>query len=108
MTKTLEEKEAAKLAKAEAKAKAKPVSFAEVSADMVNGVKAQRAYNAVHGKGKGGSAEVVLVQKLAGDFPDKGELVREVYKGLGGLLNVQKAKKNRENEAKEKIRKANR
>ena len=106
MTKTQEEKEMAKLAKAEATAK--PVSFAEVSADMVNGVKAQRAYNAVHGKGKGGSAEVVLVQKLAGDFPDKGELVREVYKGLGGLLNVQKAKKNRENEAKEKIRKANR
>lgn len=106
--KTQEQKDAEKLAKEEAKAKklAKPVNFAEVSADMVNGVKAKRAFDAVMGKGKGGTAEVILVQRLSADFPDKGELVREVYKALGGLLNVQKAKVNRANEEKDRKRKA--
>lgn len=109
-TKTQEQKDAEKLAKEQAKAAkaAKPIDFNEVSADMVNGVKARRAYDAVYGKGKGGTAEVVLVQRLAGDFPDKGELVREVYKALGGLVNVQKAKVNRGNEKKDRERKAKR
>lgn len=108
MTETPEQKKAEKLAKAEAKALkvALPINFAEVSAEMVNGVKALRAYNAVIGKAKGGTAEVALVQKLAGEFPDKSELVVKVYEGLGGLLNAAKAKVNRANEAKDKARKA--
>jgi len=115
MVKTAEEKEAKRLAKeakdlakAEAKAAklAKPVSFADVSKDMVNIVKAERAYRAVFGGAKGGSNELVLVQKLSGDFRDKAELCVEVYKGLGGLLNAQKAQVNRANEKKDKARKA--
>ena len=106
--KTQEQKDAEKLAKAEAKVAKlnKPVNFVKVSADMVNGVKAKRAYDAVMGKGKGGTAEVILVQRLSADFPDKGELVREVYKSLGGLLNEAKAKVNRANEQKARLKKA--
>ena len=78
------------------------------SSAMVNEVKAVRAFKAVFGGAKGGSAEITLVQKLAGEFPDKEELVKEVYKGLGGLLEVVKAKVNRVNEAKTKAKKASR
>lgn len=113
--KTLEEKEAARIAKLKAKAKAlqsanqpkKITRFEDIdSSAMVNIVKAQRAFKAVFGGAKGGTAEIVLAQRLAGQFPNKEELVIEVYKGLKGLLNPSKAKKNRENEAKDRARKA--
>lgn len=82
-------------------------SFEDIdSSAMVNIIKAQRAFKAVFGGAKAGSAENVLNVKLAGQFPDKEELVLEIYKGLRGLLNVAKAKKNRENEEKDKLRKA--
>ena len=86
----------------------KVFDFNKVSANMVNGVKAQRAYNAVIGKAKGGTVEVALVQRLASDFPDREDLMVEVYKGLGGLLNAEKAKVNRANEEKDRKRKASR
>lgn len=115
--KTLEEKEAARIAKAEAKTKAKALQSANQpkeitrfedidSSAMVNIVKAHRAFKAVFGGAKGGTAEIVLAQRLAGQFPNKEELVIEVYKGLKGLLNPSKAMKNRENEAKDRARKA--
>ncbi len=88
-------------------AEKKIVNFEDIdSSAMVNIVKAERAFKAVFGGAKGGSAELVLVQKLAGEYPDKEKLVTEVYKGLGGLLDVAKAKKNRANEAKDRARKA--
>ena len=74
---------------------------------MVNGVKANRAFKAVYGGAKGGSAEIVLAGKLRGEYEGQ-ELVEEVYKGLGGLMNVSKAKINRENEKKDKAKKASR
>ena len=77
------------------------------SSEMVNGVKAMRAYKAVYGGAKGGSAEVLLAGQLRGKFEGE-ELVIEVYKGLGGLMNKAKAKVNRENEAKDKKKKASR
>ncbi len=73
----------------------------------VNGVKALRAYKAVYGGAKGGSAEITLAGKLRGEYEGQ-ELVIEVYKGLGGLLNVAKAKINRANEVKDKNKKASR
>lgn len=117
MAETSEEKEATRLAKAEAKvekealknSEKKIVKFEDIdSSAMVNEVKAVRAFKAVFGGAKGGSAEITLVQKLAGEFPNKEELVTEVYKGLGGLLNVAKAKVNRINETKTKKAKASR
>ena len=77
------------------------------SSAMVNGVKALRAFKAVYGGAKGGSAEIVLAGKLRGEYEGQ-ELVEEVYKGLGGLMNVSKAKLNRENENKDKAKKASR
>ena len=89
------------------KSEKKITSYEDIdSSAFVNEVKGIRAFKAVFGGAKGGSAEVTLVQKLAGDFPDKEALVTEVYKGIGGLLNVAKAKVNRANEAKEKAKKA--
>lgn len=81
--------------------------FADVdSSAFVNIVKAERAYKAVFGGAKSASAEVVAAQKLAGEYSDKEELVVEVYKALGGLLNAEKAKVNRANEAKDRKKKA--
>ena len=74
---------------------------------MVNGVKAIRAFKAVYGGAKGGSAEVSLAGQLRGEYEGQ-ELVEEVYKGLGGLMNVSKAKINIENENKNKAKKASR
>lgn len=78
------------------------------SSTLVNEVKANRAFKAVFGGAKGGSAEVTLVGKLRAENPDlKGEeLVIEVYKGLLGLVDKARASKNRENENKAKIAKA--
>lgn len=76
------------------------------SSAMVNEVKGKRAFSAVFGGAKAGSAELILAQRLAKDFPDKEELVVEVYKGLLGLLDVAKAKVNRVNEKKAVERRA--
>ena len=75
------------------------------SSRMVNEVKAVRAFKGVFGGAKAGSAELVLATKLRGEFEGE-ELVAEVYKSLGGLLDLAKAKKNRENEKKDKRKKA--
>lgn len=77
------------------------------SSAMVNIVKAQRAFKAVYGGAKGGSAEITLAGKLRGEYEGE-ELVMEVYKGLGGLMSVAKAKINRANEEKDKKKKASR
>lgn len=88
--------------------KKKIVLFSDIdSSAMVNGVKTLRAFKAVYGGAKGGSAEIVLVGKLRGEYEGE-ELVIEVYKGLGGLMNVKKAKINRINEEKDKKKKASR
>jgi hypothetical protein len=67
-------------------------------APCANEIKAHRAFSAVYGKAKADSAEQRLASELRIERPDlKGEdLVIEIYKGLGGLLNVQQAKINRE------------
>lgn len=86
----------------------KITKFEEIdSSAMVNDVKANRAFKAVFGGAKAQSAEVALATQLRSPDLKGEELVVEVYKGLGGLLNVSKAKKNRENEKKAKINKAN-
>lgn len=77
------------------------------SSAFVNEVKGKRAFAVVFGGAKAGSAEAALVGKLRGEFAGE-ELVTEVYKGLGGLLDGSKAKVNRANEAKEKKNKASR
>jgi len=87
----------------------KIISFEDIdSSSMVNDVKAVRAFKAVFGGAKGGSNEITLVGKLRAENSDlKGEkLVIEVYKGLGGLVDLARAAKNRENEKKAKIIKA--
>lgn len=71
------------------------------TSEMVNGMKALRAFQAVYGGARGGSAEVILAGKLRGEFEGE-ELVKEVYKGLYGLMDKTKAKTNRGNEAKAK------
>ncbi len=116
MAKTTEQKEAEKLEKEKAKAEKeaaktskKIIKFEDIdSSAMVNGVKARRAFKAVFGGAKPQTNEITLASQLRTENPDlKGEeLVMEVYKGLGGLVDVNKAKKNRENEKKEKERKA--
>ncbi len=78
------------------------------SSEMVNIVKANRAFKGVFGGAKSNSAEINLANKLRGEGYEGEELVLEVYKGLGGLLNKAKAKVNRENEKKEKAKKASR
>ena len=74
----------------------------------VNSVKLERAKKAVYGGAKPDTAEIRLVQTLKGQGLKDDKLVMEVYKGLGGLVDLAKAKKNRENEAKEKAKKASR
>jgi len=123
--KTLEQKEAEKLAKAEAKAKVKAEKeavklagtpeakkipkFEDIdSSSMVNGVKALRAYKAVFGGAKAQSAEITLASKLRGEGLKGEELILEVYKGLGGLVDKARAKINRKNEEKARIEKASR
>lgn len=78
------------------------------SSAMVNIVKANRAFKGVYGGAKSGSAEIVLANKLRVEGYEGEELVVEVYKGLLGLLDVKKAKINRENEKKDKLKKASR
>ena len=98
------------MAKAETKIN-KIIKFEDIdSSSLVNGVKAVRAFKAVFGGAKGGSAEITLVNRLRAENPElEGEeLVIEIYKGLGGLVDLARAKKNRENEVKEKKAKANR
>lgn len=72
------------------------------SSVFVNDVKARRAFKAVFGGAKAQSAEITLVSELRTVNPDlKGEdLILEVYKGLDGLVSVEKAKLNRDNEKK--------
>lgn len=69
--------------------------------DMVNLEKAKRAFKGVYGGAKGDTAEICLANKLRGEFEGE-ELVREVYKGLGGLIDKPKAKINRVNKEKAK------
>lgn len=84
----------------------KIVNFEDIDSSMfVNAVKALRAFKAVYGGAKPNSNELVLVQRLRSDKLKGEELVKEVYVGLGGLVSVEKAKKNRANEAKAKKRK---
>lgn len=84
----------------------KIVNFEDIDSSMfVNDVKALRAFKAVYGGAKPNSNELVLVQRLRSDKLKGEELVKEVYVGLGGLVSVEKAKKNRANEAKAKKRK---
>lgn len=118
MAKTAEEKALAKAEKAakkaekeaasgkapkvggEAKAAFVKINFEDIdSSAMVNEIKAKRAFDAVFGKAKPQTAETVLAGKLRGQFEEE-ELVLEVYKGLGGLVDESKAKVNRANEKK--------
>jgi hypothetical protein len=78
--------------------------------EFVNIDKARRAYLAVFGGAKGGSAELVLAHRISAQNPgiDKEEHVKLVYKGLYGLLDVKKAAKNREIEKKDAKTRASR
>ena len=73
----------------------------------MNATKAKRAVDAVHGKSKVLSVERDLVAKFRTEKPKitNEELYLEVYKGMYGLIDVVRAAKNRENEAKERKRK---
>lgn len=74
---------------------------------MVNSEKAERARKAVFGGAKAGSNELVLMSQIRANNPkiSNNKLVLEIYKGLGGLVDVKKAEVNRKNEAKAKARK---
>ena len=76
------------------------------SSAMVNEVKAIRAFKGVYGGAKANSAEVIAAVKFRAEGLEGEELVVAVYEKLGGLLDKAKAKKNRENEKKEKARKS--
>jgi hypothetical protein len=87
----------------------KKVRFEDIDTSaLVNADKARRAFEGVFGGAKSESAELTLAQTIRAEKPElKGEeLVHEVYKGLGGLVDVTKAKKNRENEARDRKRRA--
>ncbi len=77
---------------------------------FVNIDKARRAYNAVYGGAKGGSAELVLAHKIKAQAPELSqvELVKEVYLAMYGLFDKKKAEINRTNEKKEARKKASR
>lgn len=77
---------------------------------LANEAKAKRAFKAVMGGAKGGSAEVALMFKCKAENPDISvdELVTEIYKGLGGLVDAGKAKLNREQDKKERAKRASR
>ena len=66
---------------------------------MVDLAKIERAKKAVYGGAKGDTAEVKLANQLRGKY-EGDVLVVEVYRGLGGLIDLTRAKKNRENEKK--------
>ena len=70
------------------------------SSSMVNFVKAKRAHSVMENKGKPKSNEIFLFGKHRGEGLRGQELFEAIYLGLGGLLNRDKAKKNRENEKK--------
>ncbi len=90
-----------------AKEEKKIVRFEDIdSSAMVNEVKAVRAFKGVFGGAKPNSAEVIAAAKLRAEGLEGEELVVAVYEKLGGLLDKARAKKNRENEKKEKSRKA--
>lgn len=74
---------------------------------FVNSVKAERAVRAAFNKAKPDTNEVVLAARIRGKDSSisKDKLIIEIYLGLGGLINLAKAKKNRENEAIERKRK---
>jgi hypothetical protein len=72
---------------------------------MVNEVKSHRAFKAVFGGAKSGSAELVIASKLRAEGFSGDELFVETYKALGGLMNKEKATVNRENEKKQKAKK---
>lgn len=67
---------------------------------MVDAAKILRAENAVAGKGKPDSAELILLQRAKAEKVPAEEQVLYIYKGLGGLVSVEKAAVNRKNEAK--------
>lgn len=77
---------------------------------LVSSEKTERATKAVLGKGKPGSVEVTLAARLRGANPkmSQNELIIEVYKGMGGLVDLARAQKNRVNEVKDKKRRESR
>ena len=76
-------------------------------AGFVNSVKAERAVRAAFNKAKPDTNEVVLAAKIRAKDSSisKDKLIVEIYLGLGGLIDLGKAKINRINEAKERKRK---
>lgn len=88
-------------------AKEKAEKAVDLFGSLVNSSKLERAKKAVDGGAKPGSAELTLKVLLSKDFQGD-ELVVEIYKGLGGLVNAAKAAKNRENEKKDAARKRSR
>lgn len=99
------------MAKEQKKESKKITKFEDIDSSlMVNEVKAKRAFKAVFGGAKPQTAEVVAALELKAKNPDlKGEeLVMEVYKALGGLVNKEKAATNRANEKKTKDTKESR
>jgi hypothetical protein len=80
------------------------------SSAMVNLQKATRSFAAIFGGAKSGSVEITLVSRVRSANPGIGtqELFEAVYRGLGGLVDESRAKKNRENEERDLRRKASR
>lgn len=79
----------------------KVVRFEDFNFDsLVNETKAKRAFSAVFGGAKPQSNEVILAGKLRGQGFEGEELVVEIYKGLGGLVDSERAAINRVNEKK--------
>lgn len=84
------------------------MAHAEASLEaLVDAAKVERAKKAVYGGAKPDTAEIKLVQKLRGEYQGDA-LVVEVYKGIGGLVDLARAKKNREAEAKRARERASR
>ena len=66
---------------------------------MVNSAKTLRAFNALMGKTKPDTSETALAARFRGEKKGQ-ELFEAIYVGLGGLMNVARASKNRDNEKK--------
>lgn len=72
----------------------------DLSNILVNAIKAKRAIEAVNGKVKPLSAEASLLVSGRAAELEGDELVIHVYRGLGGLVDEQRATQNRKNERK--------